>query len=310
MELRILRLGLGLLLLAAQHAPTTAIPGTQCQRQCGNVEIHYPFGIGENCSLARNYEVSCHVQGGISKPFIDEFELLNISLTDSTIRLLNYITSYCYNSSNGRMEIGGVSMGLNAFSSAYLFSDVHNKFTVIGCNTLGYISSSNDSSDQSGCVSTCRRMSDLTDGSCSGMGCCQTAIPRGMNYYRARFDKGFNTSQIKGFSRCSYAVLMEAAAFNFSTAYINTTKFNDTNAGRVPMVLDWAIRNGTTSCEVATRNESGTYACLSSNSACVDAANGPGYACNCSQGYQGNPYLLDGCKGTMQFLLSCSPYIV
>ncbi|GJN02340.1 hypothetical protein PR202_ga19679 [Eleusine coracana subsp. coracana] len=303
MEVRILQLGFGVLfLLVAQHAPAIAIPSSECQRQCGNVEIPYPFGIGENCSLETDFAVSCEVEDGISKPFIgDHFELLNISLAESTIRVLNFIASFCYNPSTGSMEIGGVA-GLDASDSPYRFSDVHNKFTVIGCNTLAYISSSNNTGYQSGCVSTCSRMSDLTDGSCSGMGCCQTEIPKGMDYYSADFERGFNTNMsriISRFSRCSYAVLMEAAAFNFSTAYITTTKFNDTGAGRAPMVIDWAIRNGTASCEVAKRNETGTYACLSSNSECVDSVNGPGYVCNCSHGYQGNPYLPDGCKGVI-----------
>ncbi|KAK3144244.1 hypothetical protein QOZ80_4AG0310520 [Eleusine coracana subsp. coracana] len=298
MEVRTLQFGLGLLLLlAAQHAPASALPSSECPRQCGDVEIPYPFGIGENCSLS-GFNVSCKVEDGVSKPFIGDFELLNISLSESTVRVLNFILSYCYNRSTGSMEIGGVG-GLNASDSPYRFSDVHNKFTVIGCNTLAYIISSNNTGYQSGCVSTCSRMSDLTDGSCSGMGCCQTEIPRGMDYYSAGFERNFNpngSQSISNFSRCSYAILMEAAEFNFSTAYINTTKFNDTRAGRAPMVMDWAIRNGTASCEVAKRNQMGNYACLSSNSECVDSVNGPGYVCNCSHGYQGNPYLPDGCK--------------
>ncbi|WVZ86406.1 hypothetical protein U9M48_033192 [Paspalum notatum var. saurae] len=126
------------------------------------------------------------------------------------------------------------------------------------------------------------------------MGCCQTTIPRDMSFYDVTFDRGFNTSQIWNFSPCSYAVLMEAETFNFSTAYISTAKFNDRNAGRVPVVLDWAIRNGEMSCEVAKRNEK-AYASLSDNSECVVPPNGPGYLCNCSKGYEGNPYLLHGC---------------
>ncbi|CAO2192496.1 unnamed protein product [Urochloa humidicola] len=58
------------------------------------------------------------------------------------------------------------------------------------------------------------------------------------------------------------------------------------------MVLDWAIGNAT--CELA-RNMS-TYACRYRNSECVDSTNGPGYLCNCSSGYEGNPYVPDGCK--------------
>ncbi|KAF8704109.1 hypothetical protein HU200_031597 [Digitaria exilis] len=177
-----------------------------------------------------------------------------------------------------------------------ILSDVHNKFTVIGCYTLAYIGYDlNSTRYQSGCVSTCHNLSDLADGSCTGIGCCQTAIPKGMDLYFAGFDNDFNTSQIWTFSRCSYAVLMEAEAFNFSKAYITTTEFNDTSSGQVPVVVDWAIRNGSMSCDVAKQNKEGTYACLSKNSDCVDSLNGPGYLCNCSKGYEGNPYRPDGC---------------
>jgi len=297
MEARFLLLGLGLLLLlAAQHTPAVAVPGPECQTKCGGLDIQYPFGIGGNCSLSKRFNVSCQeVQQGVYKPFIGDVELLNISLINGTIRAMNRISTYCYNSS-GLMDPR--TWRFDASHSPYRFSDVQNKFTVIGCNTLAYIyADSTGTGYQSGCVSTCQNLTDLADGSCSGLGCCQTAIPKGMGYYKVGFAKGFNTSQIWNFSRCSYAVLMEAEAFNFSTTYISTTKFNDTNTGRVPVVLDWAIRNGTMSlaCEEAKLNKTGTYACLSSNSMCVDSRNGPGYLCSCAAGYKGNPYLPDGC---------------
>ncbi|CAN6228085.1 unnamed protein product [Urochloa humidicola] len=299
----ILQLVLGLvLLLAAQHALAIAVPSPRCQSKCGDVEMHYPFGIGANCSLSTDFNVSCRVRDGISKPFIGDFELRDISLTHSTIRVLNEVSTYCYNPSSGRMEFGGSSLHyFNATSnSPYRFSHIHNKFTVMGCNTIGYISDSNRACYQSGCVSTCSDLplseSDIGDGSCSGLGCCQTAIPRDMDYYEVGFDKNLNTSRIWRNSRCSYAVLMEAAAFNFSTAYFRTSKLlNTTDVNKVPMVVDWAVREGNMSCEVAKQDRRGAYACLSSNSKCLDSPNGPGYVCNCSKGYEGNPYLLNGC---------------
>uniref|UniRef100_I1PN22 Protein kinase domain-containing protein n=1 Tax=Oryza glaberrima TaxID=4538 RepID=I1PN22_ORYGL len=131
--------------------------------------------------------------------------------------------------------------------------------------------------------------------------CCQTAIPNGMYYYEVGFDSRFNTSQTwRSTGRCSYATLMEATEFNFSTAYINSTKLIDTYAGGAPMVLDWALRD-VESCVTAKRNETGNYACLSRNSVCVNSINGEGYFCNCSHGYEGNPYLPDpdGCHGVV-----------
>ena len=61
----LLQLVLGLLLLAANYAPAIAIPSPQCQKQCGNVEILYPFGIGVNCSLSVDFNISCQVQEDI-----------------------------------------------------------------------------------------------------------------------------------------------------------------------------------------------------------------------------------------------------
>ncbi|CAM0903782.1 unnamed protein product [Alopecurus aequalis] len=292
-----LQLGLCLVLLAAQYAPGTAVPSSsQCRRQCGGVEIPYPFGIDPGCSLGAWYDLTCEVQGGVQKPFRGAFEVLDISLTEGMTRVLNYIVGFCYNISTQSMEYFGRYGGFNEGdpSSPYRLSDVLNRFTVIGCGALASNSDPNGTGYQGYGVATCRNQSDLVDGSCSGIGCSETTIPKRMYYYETTFFESVNTSQIWEFNRCSYAVLMESAAFRFSTTYINTNKFNDTYDGRVPMMLDWAVRD-VESCAVAKLNKTGTYACLSSNSTCVDSTNDTGYRCNCTHGYKGNPYLPDGC---------------
>ncbi|CAD5168209.1 unnamed protein product [Musa acuminata subsp. malaccensis] len=206
--------------------------------------------------------------------------------------MLNHISHQCYDSRNKSIEHDDWYLYLD--STPYRFSDVHNKFTVIGCDTLAYIGSVQKNNNYwSGCVSMCNDELSLVNGSCSGIGCCQTSIPKGLTYYTVSFDPSFNSSGVFNFSRCSYAVLLEANGFNFSSSYITTTEFMDMNNRRAPLVVDWAIGNET--CEAAIQNRT-SYACISANSACLNSTNGPGYLCKCSSGYQGNPYVHDGCQ--------------
>lgn len=100
------------------------------------------------------------------------------------------------------------------------------------------------------------------------------------------FDERLNNSEVKTFSRCSYAMVVEAVEFKFKTTCI-TKKYGLTDNNDLAMVLEWAIENMT--CEGAQTNKY-SYACISSNNICSTVSGG-GYLCNCFDGYEGNPYL-------------------
>ncbi|XP_066359977.1 wall-associated receptor kinase 2-like isoform X1 [Miscanthus floridulus] len=285
--------------IGAQPPPR---PSSNCQRKCGEVDIPYPFGIGpydspDHCSLP-GFNLSCKDDGhGALRPFHrNVVEVLGVLLQQGQARMRMHMSTYCYNASTEKMDRDW--WWVNLTGTPYRFSDTGNLFTVVGCRTLAYIGDEdNVGKYMSGCVSMCRRgdVSSLSNGSCSGIGCCTTAIPKGLQYYKVWFSQGFNTSGIYKISRCSYAALVEASNFTFSTSYATSSAFFDAYGGWPPLLVDWAIGNET--CEVAKQKPAGgSYACVADHSKCFDSANGPGYICNCSKGFQGNPYLVDGCK--------------
>ncbi|XP_074591400.1 wall-associated receptor kinase 2-like [Curcuma longa] len=311
-----------LLLLLQLPAVASFVPDGRCPTKCGDVEVPYPFGIGANCSgegqdkicnstetgigcdcsLGEGFNLTCNtMEGGLKKLFAGNVEVLNILLTMGQLRMLNHISSSCYYPNYS--FVSRSEWILNMAGSSYRLSDLHNKFTVIGCHTLAYILDPLGGNNyQSGCVSMCENKTSHTDGSCSGDGCCQTSIPKNLKYYNVSFDYAFRNLGNWGFGECSYAVLLEAKSFQFNTSYITTNQLN--NNGRVPVVIDWAI--GNEPCEIAKRNLT-SYVCVSAHSDCVDSSNGPGYLCNCSEGYQGNPYVSNGCQDINECNLQTNP---
>nr|CAD40795.3 OSJNBb0076A22.6 [Oryza sativa Japonica Group] len=257
----------------------SAASAATCVRSCGGVEIPYPFGLDPACALP-GFNLTCNIKGD-GKPYYKDVELLNISLTEGQVRMRMHIANYCYNSTSGGMN--GTGWSLNLTGTPFRLSDFGNKFTAIGCRTLAYLLA--DDVLTTGCVATCKAddLLRLPDGVCSGIGCCQTAIPKGLQYYGVMFDSGFNTTEINNMSRCSYAALMEASSFNFSKNYPTSSSFNDHYRGRAPLLVDWAIGNET--CDVAR------------------------YRCNCSQGFHGNPYLKPEDPDSCQDIDECKePY--
>ncbi|CAN6172415.1 unnamed protein product [Urochloa humidicola] len=132
------------------------------------------------------------------------------------------------------------------------------------------------------------------------MGCCQTSIPGELRAYQPSFLRigGVDYSAARKFSPCSYAFVVEQNWFKFNTSYALSREFGErygVKGGGVPLVLDWSVSVGNQTCDEAKKNSS-SYACKAMNSECIPARNGPGYLCNCSEGYEGNPYMDYGCQ--------------
>ncbi|KAF8410196.1 hypothetical protein HHK36_002718 [Tetracentron sinense] len=172
----------------------------------------------------------------------------------------------------------------------YTFSDTRNRFIAIGCDTLAYITGSNGRNYTGGCVSSCYSRESIIDKTCSGIGCCETVIPKEVKNFTLKLTSFDNHNQIGVFNPCSFAFIVEKDWYNFSASDLR-----DFHGRReVPVVMDWAIGNKT--CEEVLRGEDmADYAC-GSNSHCLNPNNGLGYLCDCNKGYEGNPYLPNGCQ--------------
>uniref|UniRef100_A0A0D9XEQ0 Protein kinase domain-containing protein n=1 Tax=Leersia perrieri TaxID=77586 RepID=A0A0D9XEQ0_9ORYZ len=237
----------------------TERPG--CQTRCGDLDIPFPFGIGDQCAIHHGFTINCKNINGTSMAFKGDFEVTKISVPDAKAWMKMNISWQCYNHFSGKMNEWVVLQ--NFTYTPFRFSYTDNKIFVIGCNTMAYM-----------------------------RGCCEVDVPQDLGFLDAYFNKNYNTSEIS-YSNCGYVVIMEKAAFSYSTTYIPSTNFWNDYGGRVPAVMDWIITWET--CEEAKSNMS-SYACVSDNSKCLNSTNGRGYRCKCSNGFDGNPYIKDGCK--------------
>ncbi|XP_040384192.1 wall-associated receptor kinase 2-like [Oryza brachyantha] len=281
-------------MVAGQNS--TAGAATGCPTKCGAMDIRHPFGIGDGC-YRDGFEIVCE-DGGV--PFLaagadmKPIQVTGLSVETAEARVMLPIAWQCFNSSD---VVYSSSNGLVQFDErgVYRISSTRNHLVVVGCNTMAYTENQPNAGDDygydffTGCLCYCNSSRHASSGACSGVGCCQVDIPPGLTDNSMVFDESYSHQSKLQFSPCDYAFLVEKESYSFSTGDLRM------NVDRkMPVTLDWAIRDGSLSCSHAKANKS-TYACVSDNSYCVDAKNGPGYICNCSRGYEGNPYVPNGC---------------
>ncbi|GFS34970.1 wall associated kinase 5 [Actinidia rufa] len=259
-----LQLLLAWLLGAAAMAASQALPG--CENQCGNISIPYPFGTREGCYIGSQFLVTCNTSNNSPKTV--------------------------FNAEYDRGDDFTPWMNLNRFP----ISNTQNKFTAVGCDTYAVVNGVRGRKYTTGCLSLCDSIDNVINGSCSGIGCCQTSIPKEVRSFNITIQSYDNHTNVWDFNPCSYAFVAEEAAYNFSSLDLANIQHRE----KLPVMLDWAV--GYEPCDEARKNQT-SYACKE-NSECYNFDNGPGYRCNCSEGYEGNPYLSNGCQDIDECMIS------
>ncbi|VAH13425.1 unnamed protein product [Triticum turgidum subsp. durum] len=294
-----------LLLLAAAAAatetPERVVVAHGCQSSCGGVDIRYPFGIGVGAGgrdcFREGFEIDCVYDGPVLANTTLRVVQLSVDPAESLVMLP--VGRMCYNATDPRRaEEYSHGETLMNKHGVYRFSSARNMLVVLGCNTMGTIGSDKTTrlvdgySYYLGCMNFCNSSASAQDGQCASLGCCHVDIPPGLTHNYFRFREYDHTSMMD-YSPCDYAFLVDRTNYTFRRSDLLRDTLRTS-----PVWLDWAIRGAgddSVSLSCAQANKTKEYACLSNQSYCVDATNGPGYNCNCSEGYEGNAYLVAGC---------------
>ncbi|XP_071733627.1 wall-associated receptor kinase 2-like isoform X2 [Rutidosis leptorrhynchoides] len=259
-----------------------------CPSECGNITVPYPFGIGKGtgCSLDDSFYVTCNttIEPGPQLFFqSSNIRIHDINISNSNLRIFTHLSYICYNQ-QGFIED---SLIWNfTIVDQFTFSE-KNKFTVIGCDDVALIKGQNEQSYSSGCIGLCSEAHEVHDGKCSGDGCCQTSITKGLKFYSVTLQTYRSHKDVWPFNPCGYAFLAEESSFHFDgiANASNYSEFSGRLESSLLVAIDWVISPDQTC--------SGANVCQE-NSNCTDMQLGGGYLCQCVEGYEGNPYL--GCQ--------------
>ncbi|KAI3689220.1 hypothetical protein L2E82_47173 [Cichorium intybus] len=143
------------------------------------------------------------------------------------------------------------------------------------------------------CVSSTQNLLTVV-GFCLGRGCSQVPVPPYLTRFRIHTQSNTRGENVGNwnYNNCTYAFVVEKGKYTF-----RKTDFNKFPKRAFPVVLEWSIDSIT--CDKAQMNRS-AYVCRE-NSVCLDTLTETnrtywGYRCKCAQGYEGNPYLPNGCQ--------------
>jgi hypothetical protein len=274
-------------------------------------KVPYPFGVRGDA--LKGFEVTCpsitaenrtayympsmnSTHYNKSNPYLllptGRYPIQDISLQGQVSILTEPICQQHYDNGSKVQSYG--NGWLNLTGTPFTLSKNSTTLVAIGCDVVVMIESvsGNGNRSKSGCVAICTNSISIIDGSCFGLGCCQMQLPGPVKSFKLNLSK-IDDMGVNGLNNRSAAFFTKRDGFSFHTTSFRHDEYFRAMEAPYVTVLDWAIGDNT--CEEAKKYVT-SFACKN-NSQCIDSPSGVGYFCNCSKGYEGNPYEKRGCTG-------------
>ncbi|CAM0952916.1 unnamed protein product [Alopecurus aequalis] len=299
---------LQLCIMATSAAAQATGAAASCRNSCGNVSVPYPFGIGVGCSLP-GFNLTCARERLLIGGPGATLEVVEISLANSTVRVMDTAGAVNFTDYTKPTEPTGrwSGLGAGALEGPFVVSATRNRLLVTGCNQQGTLLGEG-SNIIGGCSTFCattdlflRVTSPEQVDACAGNGCCQAPIPIGRPSYVVRLMM-LDTNQEMDFVAPILVRVAETGWFEgHSATLLNQSLADSSSRMAIPVVLEWAVKSALLKVNIPQSGcpeDATTSVCRSSLSSCHNISDNyrSGYVCRCPDGYQGNPYVTDGCQ--------------
>uniref|UniRef100_A0A0D9ZIS4 Protein kinase domain-containing protein n=1 Tax=Oryza glumipatula TaxID=40148 RepID=A0A0D9ZIS4_9ORYZ len=248
-----------------------------CQRSCGDLTFDYPFGIGSShCFRQPDFELICD---NTTRPPRLLFRNGTIEIVQSPD--ITYLSVTFPNVDiSMKPNVSVYNMSLEPPGKSFLFGLA--ELNITGCDFDVYqlVLNENENVPTKLCSVTCpngRTTEAIARQDCNGTGCCSIGLDIDANSFQLMF------------IRHHKGELKHDAPSNRSSLW------NTINITTVRAIIVWRILDQP-SC-TSTMDNRTNYACVSRHNKCMDSYYtwSLGYICLCNDGYQGNPFIQDGC---------------